>query len=106
MGAPEDDGLDMDTAGVLHEMATLRSDGEALSTGWSAARTTVDNNLTAMGGDLLGQTFRRIYDMDDPLIRQKADAVVAEFTAEAGVGEVSAYFYRVADMNAKNRIQR
>jgi hypothetical protein len=106
MGAEDGDGIEMDTAGILHEMVRLRDNGETLSTAWSAARTAIDGNDAGIGADLLGSTFRRIYAPDHTRVQELANGVPPMMSASAQIGEQSAYFYRAADANGRNSMPR
>jgi hypothetical protein len=99
---PGDGGVEMDTAGVLHEMVRLRDNSETLGAAWSAALAAVDGNDAGIGEDLLGSTFRSVYAPDHRRVREQADGVAPAMAASAQVGEQCAYFYRVADMNARD----
>ncbi len=102
MGAADGDGIEMDTAGILHEMVRLRDNGETLDGAWSAARTGIGGNDAGIGADLLGSTFRRVYDADRTRVQELADGVPPMMAASAQVGEQCAYFYRAADANGQN----
>jgi len=101
MGAADGDGIEMDTAGILHEMVRLRDNGETLDAAWSAARTAIDGNDAGIGGDVLGSTFRRVYDADHTRVQDLANGVPPMMAASAQVGEQCAYFYRAADANGR-----
>jgi hypothetical protein len=104
MGASYDAELEMETAGVLHEMVRLRNGGEALDTAWSAARADVESHDRGIAGDLLGSTFRDVYAPDHDRVLKQADSVPPAIAATAVVGETCAHFYLVADEKARHHM--
>lgn len=102
MGVQEGDGIEMDTAGVLAQMSSLRFDGQDLDLAWSTVDSEIDADESAIATDELGNTFWTRYETGSVWMRDEAARVAQAMQVSADVGEQCAWFYRVADANARD----
>jgi hypothetical protein len=87
------DFVHMVTEAVEPVMQGLTGMGEELDGGWRSSRAEIDAGEAGIGGDLLGQAFRGVYDGAGTALRDNADRLPQQVrsTGEAGMAGVTDY---------------
>jgi hypothetical protein len=87
------DFIHMVTEAVEPVMRGLTGMGDELDGGWRSSRAQIDAGEAGIGGDLLGQAFRGVYDGAGAALRDGADRLPQQVrsTGEAGMAGVADY---------------
>jgi lysozyme family protein len=96
--------LAMDPANVAKTVHALGGVGTHLRESWRANSSKIDGSQSAIGSDVLGAAFRKVYDPDSQAVRQEAPRVSDAIEEDGRIGRMASGLYQSTDQRAHREI--